>query len=90
MNYYLVQLLEFLSDGDTNTAEKVLMFVREAVQRYPDLKPAIVARLIEVFDTIHSVDVHRSTLWILGEYCTEISDITHVMAVIRTALGEVG
>ena len=66
-----------------------MVFVREAVQRYPDLKPAIVSRLLEIFGTIHSVEVHRSTLWILGEYCTEVSDITRVVAEIRTSLGEV-
>ena len=63
--------------------------MREAVQRYPDLKLAIVSRLLEIFGTIHSVEVHRSTLWILGEYCTEVSDITRVVAEIRTSLGEV-
>ena len=87
--FSLSQLLEFLCDGDDNTAESVLVFVREAVERSPDLKPAIVSRLLEVFSTIQSVDVHRSTLWILGEYCTDMTDITKLVAAVRTALGEV-
>jgi coatomer subunit beta len=82
-------LLEFLSNGDNDTSEKVLMFVREAVQCYPELKPAIVTRLLEVFNSIQSADVHRSALWILGEYCTDIVNITRVVAVIRDSLGEI-
>lgn len=66
-----------------------MVFVREAIERSPDLKPAIVGRLLEVFGSITSVDVHRSTLWILGEYCTDVGDITYMIAAIRMALGEV-
>ena len=33
--------------------------------------------------------IHRATLWILGEYCTNVEDITRVVTVVRTALGEV-
>ncbi len=65
------------------------MFVREAIQRYPDLKGSIVARLIEEFNHVHNVDVHRSILWILGEYCTTVEDINRLMAELRQSLGEV-
>ncbi|XP_019850006.1 PREDICTED: coatomer subunit beta-like [Amphimedon queenslandica] len=82
-------LLEFLCDSDDKTAESVLVFVREAVERSPDLKPAIVSRLLDIFSTIQSVEVHRSTLWILGEYCTDMTDITKLVAAIRTSLGEI-
>ena len=51
----LVQLLEFLSDNDEGTSGDVLMFVREAVQRYPQLKPNVVGKLLEVFCYIKSV-----------------------------------
>ena len=87
---FFQQLLDFLSDSDTNTAENVLVFVREAIQRYPDLKGSVVSRLIEDFNHIHSVDVHRSILWILGEYCTSVDDINRLMAELRKSLGEVG
>ena len=83
------QLLDFLTDTDTNTAENVLVFVREALQRYPDLKGSVVSRLIEEFSHIYSVEVHRSILWILGEYCTSVEDINRLMQEIRISLGEV-
>ncbi len=84
-----LQLLDFLTDTDANTAENVLMFVREAIQRYPDLKGVVVGRLIEEFSQIHSADVHQSVLWILGEYCTSIDDINLLMQEMRICLGEV-
>ena len=46
------QLLEFLSDSDETTADNVLVFVREAVQTYPQLKSHVVAKLLEVFSQI--------------------------------------
>lgn len=46
------QLLEFLSDSDETTADGVLVFVREAVQTYPQLKSHVVAKLLEVFPQI--------------------------------------
>ena len=49
------QLLEFLSDSDEATAEDVLVFVREAVQRYPQLKTSVANKLLEVFSHIKSI-----------------------------------
>ena len=33
--------------------------------------------------------IHRAALWILGEYCTGVEDISRVLSEIRTAVGEV-
>lgn len=78
-----------MTDSDASTVENVLIFIREVVQRYPQLKSTVVTHLLEVFSQIHNVDVHRSTLWILGEYCTTVEDISRLVVEIRTALGEV-
>jgi len=83
-------LLEFLSDSDEATANDVLVFVREAIQRYPQLKANVVAKLLEVFGQIKSINIHRATLWILGEYCTSVEDISRVIQEVRMAIGEVG
>lgn len=82
-------LLDFLSDSDEGTAEDVLVFVREAIQRYPQLKGSVVGKLLEVFGLIKSVNIHRAALWILGEYCTSVEDISRVIQEIRVALGEI-
>lgn len=33
--------------------------------------------------------IHRAALWILGEYCTGVEDISRVLSEVRTAIGEV-
>ena len=44
-------------------------------------------------DQMHQLStpsIHRAALWILGEYCTSVEDISRVVQEIRVALGEVG
>ena len=57
--------------------------------RYPNLRCAVLARLAEVFGSIKSADVHRSVMWMLGEFSCSVEEITRVMVEIRAALGEV-
>ncbi len=47
-----LQLLEFLTDSDESTAESVLVFVREAVQTYPQLKAHVVSKLLQIFPLV--------------------------------------
>lgn len=81
-------LTDFLSENNEAAATDVLVFVREAIQRFENLRPLIVEKLLEVFPHIRSVRVHRAALWILGEYATSKEDIEAVMSRIRAALGE--
>lgn len=81
-------LTDFLSENNEAAATDVLVFVREAIQRFENLRPLIIERLLEVFPHIRSVKVHRAALWILGEYATSKEDIEAVMSRIRAALGE--
>lgn len=81
-------LTDFLSENNEAAATDVLVFVREAIQRFENLRPLIVEKLLEVFPHIRSVKVHRAALWILGEYATTREDIEAFMSRIRAALGE--
>lgn len=81
-------LTDFLSESNEAAATDVLVFVREAIQRFENLRPLIVEKLLEVFPHIRSVKVHRAALWILGEYATSKEDIEAVMGRVRAALGE--
>ncbi|XP_076644693.1 coatomer subunit beta [Halictus rubicundus] len=81
-------LTDFLSENNEAAATDVLVFVREAIQRFENLRPLIVEKLLEVFPHIRSVKVHRAALWILGEYTTTKEDIEAFMSRIRAALGE--
>ncbi|XP_022103946.1 coatomer subunit beta-like [Acanthaster planci] len=82
-------LMEFLSDTNELAAADVLVFVREAIQRFEQLKPLIVTKLLEVFASIRTVKIHRAALWILGEYCTTSDEIQSLMNEIRNSLGEI-
>lgn len=81
-------LAEFLSDTNELAATDVLVFVREAIQKFENLRPLIIEKLLESFAEIKSVKVHRAALWILGEYATTIDDIEAVIKQLHQTLGE--
>lgn len=81
-------LMEFLSDTNELAATDVLVFVREAIQRFPELRMQIIERLLSAMPTIRAVTVHRHTLWILGEYASTTDEITGVVSSVRSSLGE--
>lgn len=81
-------LMEFLSDSNELAAMDVLIFVREAMTRFDNLRPIIIEKLLEAFSGIRSVKIHRAALWILGEYCEKVEDIQTLMSEIRQSLGE--
>ena len=76
-------LMEFLSDNNELAAMDVLIFVREVMTRFSNLRPIIVEKLLESFSLISSVKIHRAALWILGEFCEKIEDMKTFMAEIR-------
>uniref|UniRef100_A0A1L8DVW3 Coatomer subunit beta n=1 Tax=Nyssomyia neivai TaxID=330878 RepID=A0A1L8DVW3_9DIPT len=82
-------LVEFLSDTNELAATDVLIFIREAIQKFDHLRPLIIEKLIESFPAMKSVKVHRAALWILGEYTAAPKDILQVFEVVSETLGEV-
>lgn len=82
-------LTEFLSDTNELAAADVLVFVREAIQKFEALRPLIIEKLLEAFPAIKSVKVHRAAIWVLGEYATSADDIRSVMSKVRQSLGEI-
>lgn len=81
-------LSEFLSDTNEQAATDVLVFIREAIQKFPHLRVLITEKLIETFPAIRSVKVHQAALWILGEYITTINGINEVIEVVNQSIGE--
>ncbi|XP_048767337.2 coatomer subunit beta-like [Ostrea edulis] len=82
-------LIEFLGDQNELAALDVLVFVREAIQRFESMRGLIISKLQEVFPSIKAMKIQRAALWILGEYCETNEDIQNVMTMIRQALGEI-
>ena len=53
--FHSFQLTEFLGDTNEQAALDVLLFIREAIQKFDVLKPVIIEKLLESFHTIKSV-----------------------------------
>ncbi|KAH8250609.1 hypothetical protein KR038_002235 [Drosophila bunnanda] len=81
-------LVEFLSDTNELAAADVLIFIREAIQKFPALRALIIENLIEAFPQIKSSKIHRAAVWILGEY-VEGPQILEVIDAIQQSLGDV-
>lgn len=81
-------LIEFLSDQNESAAVDVLVFIREAMQKFEQHRSLMIEKLLEIFSAIKSVKIYRAAIWILGEYCKSIEDLQAVMTLIRQSLGE--
>ncbi|KDQ15645.1 hypothetical protein BOTBODRAFT_31532 [Botryobasidium botryosum FD-172 SS1] len=82
-------LMEFLGDSNNPSAVDVIAFVREVVEKFPALRTSITEKLMQTFGDIKGGKVFRGALWIIGEYCTEVSDIEDAFQEIRKVLGEI-
>lgn len=78
-------LMDFLSsDGGM----QVIIFVRAIVERYADLRPAILTKLINTIDEVTNNHVMCICLWILGEYCETAETVGDAFGVVTEQLGE--
>ncbi|EJC98625.1 coatomer protein [Fomitiporia mediterranea MF3/22] len=82
-------LMEFLGESNNPAAVDVVAFVREVVEKFPDLRPTITEKLIQTLPEIKSGKVFRGALWIVGEYCADPSAIQSVFQALRVVLGEI-
>lgn len=80
-------LMEFLSDTNETAAQYVIQFVREAVHKLPNLKPAILASLREGIPSIQSPTIFMSALWILATYCEQEGSM-EVLRIVKNSIGE--
>uniref|UniRef100_A0A7S1UYW3 Coatomer subunit beta n=1 Tax=Grammatophora oceanica TaxID=210454 RepID=A0A7S1UYW3_9STRA len=80
-------LMDFLSFQDGSGMQVIILF-RAIVEQYPELRPTILSKLINVVDEIASNPVMCVCLWILGEYCEESGNLTDAYDAIMEQLGE--
>jgi coatomer subunit beta len=45
------------------------------MNKFANLRTVILEKLLESFSAIRSAKTHRAALWILGEFCTNSTDI---------------
>ena len=60
------ELMNFLGDSNNPSAVEVIAFVREVVERFPNLRDNILAKLIRSFPDFRSGKVYRGALWIVA------------------------
>ncbi|KZT30989.1 coatomer protein [Neolentinus lepideus HHB14362 ss-1] len=82
-------LMDFLGDSNNPSALDVVSFVREVVEKFPNLRQTICERLIQTLPDMKSAKVFRGVFWILGEYVEDLSGITETFQGIRQIIGEI-
>lgn len=82
-------LMDFITDFNNASAVDVINFVKEVVERFPALRPAIVQRLVDTLKEVRAGKVYRGILWTIGEYSLEEKDIRDAWKAIRASLGEI-
>ncbi|KAI2626280.1 Coatomer, beta subunit [Xylaria nigripes] len=82
-------LMDFIADFSNTSAVDVISFVKEVVEKFPKLRPSIVARLVDTLSEVRAGKVYRGIVWIIGEYSLEENDIREAWKKIRTSLGEI-
>ncbi|GJN87097.1 hypothetical protein Rhopal_000042-T1 [Rhodotorula paludigena] len=82
-------LMDFLGDASNASAVDVIAFVREVVEKFPDLRSGIVGKLVDTFGEIKSGKVFRGAMWIVGEYANSVDEIHAAMQQVRKVIGEV-
>ena len=78
-------LMDFIA---TDGGMQVVIFVRAIVEQYPELRSAILSKLLNSLDEISSNQVMCVSLWILGEYCEDSDTLTEAFDTITEQLGE--
>lgn len=81
--------MDFIADFNNTSAVDVISFVKEVVEKFPELRSSILERLVSTLDEVRAGKVYRGALWIVGEYSLDESDIRDAWKRIRASLGEI-
>ncbi|CAK7262938.1 coatomer subunit beta [Sporothrix epigloea] len=82
-------LMDFVADFNNASAVDVINFVKEVVEKFPQLRATIVQKLFETLKEVRAGKVYRGILWIIGEYAVNENDIREAWKRIRASLGEI-
>ncbi|RDA89481.1 hypothetical protein CP533_0879 [Ophiocordyceps camponoti-saundersi (nom. inval.)] len=82
-------LMDFIADFNNASAVDVINFVKEVVEKFPNLRKTIVERLVSTLSEVRAGKVYRGIMWIIGEYSLEEVDIRDAWKRIRASLGEI-
>jgi coatomer subunit beta len=82
----MFQLMEFLTESDQATASEVVMFLRELIANFADMRASILQRLADSITDISQPKVLRGCLWLFGEYCDDADLLEQVIQVMIQCL----
>ena len=82
-------LLEVIGEFNKATAVDVISFIKEVIERHPDLRSSILDKLSSTFGDFQEDKVLRGALWIMGEYSLTPQNIRDAWQRIRNSLGEI-
>jgi len=81
-------LMDFVGDmSNSSSAVDVIIFVREVMESYPNLRPSLLKKLLENLPLIKSGKVFRGALWILGEYSSTTKDVDRAFTTLKENIG---
>lgn len=81
--------MDFIADFSSASAVDVISFVKEVVEKFPNLRHSIIERLVSTLSEVRAGKVYRGVLWVIGEYSFEANDIREAWKRIRASLGEI-
>jgi len=79
-------LMDFLTESDQTTAADVVMFLRELIANYSELRMPILQRLTDSLGDVQLSRVLRGCLWLFGEYAEEPELIESVLQALLAGL----
>ncbi|CAD1808418.1 Adaptin N terminal region family protein [Candida parapsilosis] len=82
-------LLDTIADLNSTSAYEVITFVKEVVEKFPNLRDSIIKRLIQTLPNVKSGKVFRGAFWVIGEYALDEHLIQDAWKYIRSSIGEV-
>lgn len=82
-------LLDFIGDLNSVAASGIIAFIKEVIEKYPQLRANILENMVQTLDKVRSAKAYRGALWIMGEYAEGESEIQHCWKHIRNSVGEV-
>lgn len=59
-------LMDFIADFNNASAVDVINFVKEVVEKFPNLRTTIIERLVSTLGEVRAGKVYRGIMWIIG------------------------
>lgn len=82
-------LLDFIGNLSSESANDVISFTKQVIERYPELRSEILTTLIDALHEVKSAKAYRGALWVLGEHAQSEAEIQSTWKHIRSSIGEV-